>query len=214
MLKIKAKEHRKALFYYSRLLHIYISASLFSLLIFFCVTGLFLNHLHTFGGEHADGGSVLPLPKLSAVERDHIYLAAENRGLKKIQDVLQQNFSLRTVESIDFDRQSEEIILHYALPAGYASAIVDLAGGKLVVEYRKGNWLAIINDLHKGRDSGPAWSWIIDLSAVFMILFAITGLILLLMNRKYKRPGLLVVLLGSVSPLLVYFLAVPRLSGI
>ena len=37
--------------------------------------------------------------------------------------------------------------------------------------------VAVINDLHKGCDSGSGWSVVIDLSAVLMVLVSLTGLV-------------------------------------
>ena len=39
-------------------------------------------------------------------------------------------------------------------------------------------FVALLNDLHKGRDSGRAWSFVIDLSAVLMALVSLSGLVL------------------------------------
>jgi hypothetical protein len=46
---------------------------------------------------------------------------------------------------------------------------------------------AKLNDLHKGRNSGGLWSFIIDLSAFLMIVFSITGLLLALAQRRINR---------------------------
>lgn len=34
---------------------------------------------------------------------------------------------------------------------------------------------AVINDLHKGRDSGDTWQWLIDISAVLLAFVSLTG---------------------------------------
>ena len=39
--------------------------------------------------------------------------------------------------------------------------------------------VAYLNDLHKGRQAGQAWSWFIDIFAIACFLFALTGLLLL-----------------------------------
>ena len=36
-------------------------------------------------------------------------------------------------------------------------------------------FFAVLNDLHKGRDTGSAWARVIDLSAVLMTLVSLTG---------------------------------------
>ena len=36
--------------------------------------------------------------------------------------------------------------------------------------------LGVLNDLHKGRDTGSKWKWLIDVSALFLVVVAVTGL--------------------------------------
>ncbi len=66
--------------------------------------------------------------------------------------------------------------------------------------------IAVINDLHKGRDTGKAWSWVIDFSAIFMIVISVTGLILLVFLKKKRTNGLLWLVIGGAVTLLFYLL--------
>ena len=56
--------------------------------------------------------------------------------------------------------------------------------------------VAVINDLHKGRDTGKTWSLVIDASAIFMTVVSLTGLLLLLFLKKRRTSGLLWTLIG------------------
>ena len=77
-----------------------------------------------------------------------------------------------------------------------------------VTELRQGV-VAVLNDLHKGRDSGKAWSWIVDVSAVLMTVASITGLVLLLASKRRRRSGVIAALIGSIATVLIYVLFVP-----
>jgi hypothetical protein len=66
--------------------------------------------------------------------------------------------------------------------------------------------IAVINDLHKGRDTGKAWSAVIDFSAIFMIVISVTGLILLFFLKKKRTNGLLWLVIGGAVTLLFYLL--------
>ena len=66
-----------------------------------------------------------------------------------------------------------------------------------------------MNDLHKGRDSGKGWSWIIDISAVFLILVSLSGLILLCFIKKKRIAGFITAIIGLVISYLVYVVFVP-----
>ena len=51
-------------------------------------------------------------------------------------------------------------------------------------------FVAVINDLHKGRDSDSSWNWVIDASALFLVLVALTGLGIQLFQKKRRRRAL------------------------
>ncbi len=73
----------------------------------------------------------------------------------------------------------EEIYLSLPRPGGDAWLNIDLTTGAFEYELTERGWISYLNDLHKGRNTGTAWSWFIDMFAVACIIFCITGLLLL-----------------------------------
>ncbi len=69
--------------------------------------------------------------------------------------------------------------------------------------------MALMNDLHKGRDSGTAWSWVIDISALLMVFVSVTGFILIFYLRRKRMSGVLTAVAGTVLLGLVYYFWVP-----
>ena len=65
---------------------------------------------------------------------------------------------------------------------------------------------AIINDLHKGRDSGDAWKWLIDISAILLVFVSLTGLVLIWFVHKHRIAGLLSLAAGSLVTYLIFLL--------
>jgi hypothetical protein len=61
-----------------------------------------------------------------------------------------------------------------------------------------------MNDLHKGRDTGSTWLWVIDISSILMTIVSVTGLILLLFLKKKRLSGLLLLLLGLIAVSIIY----------
>ena len=102
--------------------------------------------------------------------------------------------------------------MDYPLPAGYAFVTVILEEQLVEVAYKKGSFIGLLNDLHKGRYSGKLWQWLIDISAGFMLLFSITGLVILLQNAKHRRLASWLVIMGTFTPVFLYFIAVPRIT--
>lgn len=58
---------------------------------------------------------------------------------------------------------------------------------------------AVLDDLHEGRDCGPAWSLALDASAVALARLSLSGLWRLLDLEKRRRAGLQPVLVGAAA---------------
>ena len=82
---------------------------------------------------------------------------------------------------------TDEIYISLPEPGGDAWLAIDMATGELEYERIHRGVVAYLNDLHKGRHSGSAWSWFIDLIAIACVVFAVTGLFLLKIHGK-NRP--------------------------
>ena len=71
-------------------------------------------------------------------------------------------------------------------------------------------WLAaIINDLHKGRDTGTAWSIFIDISAMLLVFISISGVLLLIWLKRLWRSGFYTIIGGTVAIAIFIWLSVP-----
>lgn len=100
----------------------------------------------------------------------------------------------------------EEVYLSLPRPGGDAWLRLSLSDGELEYERTDRGWLSYFNDLHKGRNTGTAWSWFIDIFAAATLVFAITGLFILKMhagNRPFTWP---MTAMGLVIPLLLALL--------
>lgn len=85
---------------------------------------------------------------------------------------------------------------------------VQRADGAFEYERTERGAVAWLNDLHKGRNTGTAWSWFIDILAVACIVFTLTGLLLLQLHSKHRPMTWPTVFLGLLIPVLlaVFFL--------
>jgi hypothetical protein len=64
---------------------------------------------------------------------------------------------------------------------------IDRATGAVKSETTNRGWVAYFNDLHKGRNTGIAWVVFIDIVAAACLFFAITGLVLLIVQSRQRR---------------------------
>ena len=102
----------------------------------------------------------------------------------------------------------EEIYLSLPRPGGDGWLSVDPASGEVTAESTDRGWIAYANDLHKGRNTGPAWRWFIDVFALACLVFALTGLWLLALHARQRGLTWPMVGLGGLLPLLIALLLV------
>jgi hypothetical protein len=104
--------------------------------------------------------------------------------------------------------QDDEFYLALPRPGGDAWLALDPATGEFIYELSTNGWIAYLNDLHKGRNTGVAWSWFIDLFALSCVVFCVSGLLLLARHTTARPATWPLVGLGLVAPLLVVLLFV------
>lgn len=100
----------------------------------------------------------------------------------------------------------DEIYLPLPRPGGDTWLRLDLATGEVEYELTDRGWIAWANDLHKGRNTGSAWSWFIDLFAIACIVFSLTGLLILQIHAANRPAVWPTVGLGVLIPVLIALL--------
>lgn len=175
-------------------------------MLLFAITGITLNHASRIEARPSVELRLaqLPTPLLTGL-RAQAEEADTSPLPETVSDWLRAELDLG-VEAIEAEWSPEEIYLSLPRPGGDAWLSLDLVSGEVKHERTDRGWIAWLNDLHKGRHTGPVWSWFIDLFAVACVVFCLTGLVLLQMHAR-QRPGTWpVVGLGLVLPLLIALL--------
>ena len=101
---------------------------------------------------------------------------------------------------------AEEVYLSMPSPGADAWLSIQREDGKVEYERTERGWISYLNDLHKGRNAGPAWGWFIDVFAIACLVFCITGLFLLQLHARQRRMTWPYVGLGLVVPILLALL--------
>lgn len=146
-------------------------------MLLFAVTGITLNHAAQIKAkpEIVTVEAEVPADVMSAItlpaEEKAVLPGVLIEWLAQAQDISVGNQLAEWSE--------DEIYLSLPRPGGDAWLSIDLASGELIYEVTDRGWISYFNDLHKGRNTGTAWSWFIDAFAVVCIIFCITGLLLL-----------------------------------
>lgn len=183
----------------------------FVIVLFFAVTGLTLNHADWFAHQQRTaqfkGQVALPWVK-PAAETLAEEAAAATVAKLEIVEFLRQQHGIKGALG-DFRVDETQCAVSFKGPGYSADTFINRATGEYELTETRMGLVAVINDLHKGRDSGRAWSWVIDLSAGLMTVVSLTGLVLLLYIKRRRLSGLLSAVAGSVICYLVYHFFVP-----
>ena len=183
----------------SRWLHIYLSMASFGILFFFAVTGLTLNHTEWFAGQQKT------IQTKGSVDLKWIRTAVAKL---EIVEHLRNTHGIKGALS-DFRIDGQQCAVSFKGPGYTADTFIDRGTGAYEITETRMGFVAIINDLHKGRDSGKVWSLMIDISAVLMCLVSLSGIILMLFLQKRRFSGLLVAAAGVALCYLVYVIWAP-----
>lgn len=188
----------------SRWLHIYLSMVSFAVVLFFSFTGLTLNHPNWLGGDK----QVVEKNK-GKLNVNWVNQPDTNKIAKlEIVEFLRKTHNVKGLVS-EFRIDDIEVSISFKGPAYSCDAFIDREKGTYEVSEIKMGIVAVMNDLHKGRDSGKSWGWIIDISAIFLILVSLSGLILLFFIKKRRFSGLITGLIGLLICYLFYAILVP-----
>ncbi|WP_390620217.1 PepSY-associated TM helix domain-containing protein [Blastopirellula retiformator] len=112
----------------------------------------------------------------------------------------------KSIGSRTAEWSEEEIYLSMQGPGSDAWLAIDRESGQIEYERTDRGWISYFNDLHKGRNTGAAWRWFIDVFAVATLIFCITGLMLLYFHARHRRMTWPLVTLGLILPLLLAML--------
>ena len=97
----------------------------------------------------------------------------------------------------------EEAYVSMPSPGADAWLSIDRETGAVEFERTARGAVSYLNDLHKGRNAGPARGWFIDVFAIATLVFCITGLFLLYLHARQRRMTWPLVGLGLVIPALI-----------
>ncbi len=186
-----------------RWLHIYVSMASFGILFFFAVTGLTLNHADWFFADQA-----ATTRTKGAVSADWVKTGVASVAKLEVVEHLRREHGVRGLLG-EFRVEDERCSASFRGPGYAAEALVDRATGAYELSVTRMGFVAVINDLHKGRDSGAGWSLLVDLSAILMIVVSVTGLVLILFLRRHVVNGLLIAAAGTLASWLAYLWLVP-----
>ncbi|TAJ63439.1 PepSY-associated TM helix domain-containing protein [Brevundimonas sp.] len=156
-------------------------------LLLFAVTGITLNHAAQIPAEPVtvEQTGDLPAPLLARLSDfpAETTEAVPDAVARWAADAFKVQIAGRPTETT-----AGEIYVALPEPGGDGWLTIDRASGEALRERTTRGWVAWLNDLHKGRNTGPVWYWFIDVFAAACIVFAVTGFGLTWLHAR-QRPS-------------------------
>lgn len=175
-------------------------------MLLFAITGITLNHAGRIESapRTTHRTAVLPPPL-------RVALGLREDGNAPLPAAVAQRLDTEfgiALRGRDAEWSAEEVYVSFPSPGADAWLSIDRESGEVEYERTDRGWIAYFNDLHKGRNAGPAWGLFIDAFALACVVFSITGLCLLQLHAG-QRPGTWPWIgLGAVLPVLIALLLV------
>ena len=184
-----------------RWLHVYTSMIAFVVILFFGVTGLLLNHPGWLGGDEVSTTTMTgTLPAEVLTEDGRIEFLAVSEYLRNELGV--------SGEVTNFDQVAAEGSINYTGPGYGASARFDVETLDYTVTVRSEGFVNAMRDLYTGSDAGSAWSWVIDISAAFLVFVSLSGLGIQLLMRKRRQSAIAWLVVGAVLAVVFIWVAI------
>lgn len=174
----------------------------------FAFTGITLNHAADIPSEPAVVQVELQLPAELMPELsgrgNAVSEAPLPDGVLAWLDA-QLNLSLPSQKA---EWSEDEIYLSLPRPGGDGWLRIERLSGAVEFESTSRGWISYLNDLHKGRHTGTAWTVFLDVFSLACLVFSITGLLILKFHANVRASTWPLVGLGFVVPVLLLILFV------
>ena len=182
-------------------------------MLLFALTGFTLNHAGQIEAKPRThtAQAQLPVPLLTQLQdlaaTATSAASAEAAVPASLQNWTQQTLGVSLAQRIP-EWSMDELYIPLPRPGGDAWLRIDLQAGEVEYESTDRGWISYFNDLHKGRHTGVAWSWFLDIFAAACLVFCLTGLFILYMHGARRPMTWPLVGIGLVLPALLALLLV------
>jgi hypothetical protein len=184
---------------WARTLHVYFSLLGLLMFLFFAATGIFLTH-DSFGLDQVQSTmSQITLPSGVANKGDQAAVVAQLRSAAGI-----------SLPVTNYSPDTDQIEITFAGPGKRTQARINRTDGSTELVFESRGWVGIIDDLHKGAETGWIWRGVMDVVSVWLVLSTITGFLMLLSLPRRRRLGLIFASLATVAVAVAYIFYVPR----
>jgi len=184
---------------FCRTVHIYLTMLGLLVLLLFGFTGFTLNHEDWFGAI---------TPRINNIQGQTPPELAAKGDSALLVEYVRQNFHVSAAMT-SFDDEGDRYAMAFRSPGETWDVEVEKATGQTTIHSEAFNFIAVLDNLHRGQYTGATWRLIIDLSAILFVVACLTGVVLWLALPKRRMLGTVALALGTLGALLIYCFMVP-----
>lgn len=174
-------------------------------MLLFAVTGITLNHASSIEAKPQVTSQTAQVPAAMLAGLKTPTLTGRHPVPAALSGWVTQQMSV-DLAGRDGEWSPNDIYVSLPRAGGDAWLSIDLDNGEARYERTDRGWIAYLNDLHKGRNTGSAWSLFLDIFAIGCVVFCLTGLVLLQLMANGRPSTWPLVGLGLLVPLVLAIL--------
>lgn len=187
------------------MLHTYLAMLAIIPLVFIAFTGFILTHDEWFEADDDQAiTTVTVIPSRVLAARDRLALVEHLRTKESV---------VGAIKPFDWpdahDGADEPLRLTFESPRCRTEVEVSLPDGETSIVTEVAPLAALLTNLHKGKQAGRAWRFLLDATAVLLGSASISGDFLWRSLPRRRKWGLIALAVTAVAILIVYFVAVP-----
>ena len=182
-----------------RTLHVYLTMFGLLVLLLFGITGFTVNHEEWFGATHphaTDAEGTTPRELLA--KGDALRIVEHVRATWRVSGAM-----------TDYDASDDRVSIAFKEPGQLWEVEIEKSTGRTKLHHETYNLVAFLNNLHRGRYAGPAWRWVIDVSALLVVVACATGIVLWLALPRRRLLGIIALAVGVAGTLGIIYVLVP-----
>lgn len=189
---------------WARWLHLYSGVPVVMAMVFYAITGFTLNHPNFNLGESQKTSFEIELP---ASVKHADWENQPNLSSLQLLHWLDTEHNLRGVElEIEWDDGDQLLIIEMTNPSGAKTVEAYIEDGIAEVFRRELSLVSTLNNLHRSKHVTGLWKNLSDLAAICMLVFCLSGIYLIFINKTQRTTSASWLVLGGGLFLLAFFL--------
>ena len=155
-------------------------------MLFFATTGITLTNAGFFeSGKPVVTRLDASLPAAVLADVNQLAAASSQTLPASLTAWVRSTWSM-TLHPKNVEWQDEEVFIDLKRPGVDAWLSIDRKNGAVQYEANDQGWIAFFDDLHRGKNTGPIWSWLVTAFGACCVIFSLTGLAILQIRAKSR----------------------------